>query len=378
MMKKVLSLLLCMLLFTPALQAFAIPISAIDSINRTLATSAIYIPAEHKIVLDVEQIYDNYSGMPVENIDLAGIYLESLSSEEVDKIIIENNFALNEVKLDTRLAFANFNPKKYIKVFVKSIANGAYKIANFLFIDDIRTLFHPDSSLKDRLLAGAGFIPHAKILKAGKILIRFRNSKGAIVTREVPDNSNNRKIIDDAIKKAKQCPCHLKMTQLGSKLGDGGNKLVYAYGENQAVGVLKPQISSKAIDTEIAILKSIERYKLPTVNAQKILVDGKPAILMDRFAKGSKDIVKTVEGVVQIVGHSKLLNQQSINDLVKIKQIMIKSNVRIHDLQFLIAKNGRVVIADPLKLITNMKPSETNIKTIDLLIKVAKTNVNGG
>lgn len=41
----------------------------------------------------------------------------------------------------------------------------------------------------------------------------------------------------------------------------------------------------------------------------------------DRFAQGSKDIVRLQNGKIRIVGESPLLNQQSINDLIAKKQI---------------------------------------------------------
>ncbi|GKU76501.1 S-layer homology domain-containing protein [Paenibacillus sp. L3-i20] len=167
----------------------------------------------------------------------------------------------------------------------------------------------------------------------------------------------------------------LKLSDLGSKLGSGGNKNVYAYGKDKAVGVLKPGINSNVIDNEIALLKKINEQGLPTVNPERMTVDGEPAMLMDRFELGSKDVVRTIDGVVKIVGQSKLLNKKSIEDLKKIRKLMIDKKIRIHDLQFLIGKDGRVVIADPLDILLNTAPSKSNLDTIDLLIKAAENNL---
>jgi hypothetical protein len=50
---------------------------------------------------------------------------------------------------------------------------------------------------------------------------------------------------------------------------------------------------------------------------------------------------------------------------------MIEKKVKIDDLQFLIGKDGRVVIADPLSVNVGVKPSPTNLRTIDKLIEAA-------
>ncbi|RUT46782.1 hypothetical protein EJP82_11175 [Paenibacillus anaericanus] len=48
---------------------------------------------------------------------------------------------------------------------------------------------------------------------------------------------------------------------------------------------------------------------------QGILVNGNPGLMFDKFAEGSKDIVRLQNGKIRIVGESPLLNQQSINNL---------------------------------------------------------------
>lgn len=46
--------------------------------------------------------------------------------------------------------------------------------------------------------------------------------------------------------------------------------------------------------------------------------------------------------------------------------------IAINDLQFLLTKDGHVVVADPLKVFTGIKPSPNNIRMFDLLIKAVK------
>lgn len=167
----------------------------------------------------------------------------------------------------------------------------------------------------------------------------------------------------------------LDSSNFGEKLGRGGNKDVYAYGDDKAVGVLHSGRPASAIDDEISMLNQLKERGLPTVNAQRIEIDGQPAILMDRFAQGSKDVVKLERGKVRIVGDSPLLNDQSVRDLQRIRSTMTTNQVKIDDLQFLIGNDGRVVIADPLNVV-NSPPSRNNLRTIDLLIEAARKNAD--
>jgi filamentous hemagglutinin len=148
---------------------------------------------------------------------------------------------------------------------------------------------------------------------------------------------------------------------------------VYEFGDNKAVGILKSGKNPVKIDQELQILNQIDKLGLPTVNAQRIVVDGKPAILMDRFAQGSKTIVRNnprKPGILEGADTS-LLNERSISDLKSIRATLIEKQVKIDDLQFLIGNNGKVVIADPLKVTTGVKPSPVNLRTIDKLIEAA-------
>ncbi len=159
---------------------------------------------------------------------------------------------------------------------------------------------------------------------------------------------------------------------LGTFLGKGGNKSVYAYGDNQAVAILQAGKKSQLIVDELGMLNKLNDLGIPTVNASGVTVGGRPGMLMDQFAQGSKDIVALQNGKVRIVGDSPLLNNQSVTDLQNIRQTMVDQNVKIDDLQFLIGKDGRVVVADPLKVFTGVKPSPNNLRTIDLLIQQAR------
>lgn len=96
--------------------------------------------------------------------------------------------------------------------------------------------------------------------------------------------------------------------------------------------------------------------------------------MFERFAQGSKDIVRLERGKVRVVGESSLLNQRSVDDLASIRNTLVEKQVKVNDLQFLIGNNGRVVIADPLDVVVGANPSKNNLRMIDLLIKSAQGN----
>ncbi len=115
---------------------------------------------------------------------------------------------------------------------------------------------------------------------------------------------------------------------------------------------------------------------LPVVQIiEKGNFEGQPAVIMKKYMQGSKDIVRRIDNKMEIIGTSNLLNQKSIIDLRNIKRIMENSKISIDDLQFLIAKDGGIVISDPLNVYLKTKPSKWNTQMIDKLIEVAQKNI---
>lgn len=105
-------------------------------------------------------------------------------------------------------------------------------------------------------------------------------------------------------------------------------------------------------------------------------VNGRSAMMMNKYALGSKDIVQIVNGKHTIVGASKQLNQTTIKDLEKLKQKLLTDNIQIDDLQFLIDGSGNVVINDPRAiLVGNGKPPIKNFRVINKLIKASRKNL---
>jgi hypothetical protein len=175
----------------------------------------------------------------------------------------------------------------------------------------------------------------------------------------------------------------LKDIKLGKELGKGGNKIAYEVPgrEDLAIAVLKPGKSAASIDEEIGLLNTLKEQGLPTTEVMGTTThNGQPAVVMKKYAQGSKDVVVVDNGKVRRVGDSGFLNEKSIQDLNKIKQIMELKKIKVNDLQFLIGKDGSVVIADPLNVSVGEKipgvGKNKNFKMIDKLIEAATDNIN--
>jgi len=165
----------------------------------------------------------------------------------------------------------------------------------------------------------------------------------------------------------------LDPSRKGRLLGTGGNKEVFAYGDDQAVGLLQPGEPDTNLINELSLLQQLASRGLPVVQAEGpvSLVD-RLGLLYERMAQGSKDVVAIKGDKARVVGDSPFLNERSRADLQKIRQMMIDENVKVDDLQFLIGEDGRIVISDPLKVL-DQAPSNKNRQMIDLLIQKSRT-----
>lgn len=168
--------------------------------------------------------------------------------------------------------------------------------------------------------------------------------------------------------------------KLGKKIGDDGSyKDVYEVsGEpDKVIAVLREGKRISVLNDEVNTLQILSDKGFPTVKIiEKTTHNGHPCIVMKRYALGSEKIVDYLGDEVKIKGTSELLNANSVNSLIAIREKMIKQEIMIEDLQFLIAKDGSFVIADPLGVKLNHPPSKINLKLIDELIKQAKKNID--
>ena len=117
---------------------------------------------------------------------------------------------------------------------------------------------------------------------------------------------------------------------------------------DRAIAVLKPGKALSVLEEEIGSLVGLGRAGLPVPKLFGVTqIEGRAAYVMERFAQGSKDVVKTVSGTVEIVGTSALLNTRSGRPQADSPD-HDRKEIWVNDLQFLIGKDGRIVIADPI------------------------------
>ncbi|WMX16027.1 DUF4157 domain-containing protein [Aureispira sp. CCB-E] len=158
----------------------------------------------------------------------------------------------------------------------------------------------------------------------------------------------------------------LENMTLPSALGEGQDKITYALGTDRVISVLK-ETDPSVIIKEIQYMETLKGYNMPIGEILGITsVNGKPAMVMKRYAGSWKP---TAFGTQD----SHLLNLESIKSLEEIKRIITKEELFIDDLQFLIQKDGRLVVADPLGVKAS---SETpSIQIVNTAIEDAMTNI---
>lgn len=82
----------------------------------------------------------------------------------------------------------------------------------------------------------------------------------------------------------------------------GGNKDVWSVAgdDSLAVGILRPGKKIEVLQEEMRQLQSLADQGLPVVDIKGMIkVGDQPAIVMERYAQGSKEIVKLTEGTIK-------------------------------------------------------------------------------
>ena len=176
-------------------------------------------------------------------------------------------------------------------------------------------------------------------------------------------------------------PKVISHSDLGVELGSGAEKTVYSLtGNRNLVVAVQNSGSQSLIDQEINALNHRSDHRMPVVkNYGSVMVDGKPAIVLENIpGVSSRDIY--IEGITGVPGDgyvtgnkgaTSLLSSKSVMDLQNIRSLLMDKNIGVNDLQFLIGKDGRVVVNDPMSVTNSVKPS--NLQLIDRLILIAKT-----
>lgn len=176
-----------------------------------------------------------------------------------------------------------------------------------------------------------------------------------------------------------------KDAKLGKRLGnESSEKDVYELVDHPdlVIGISKVvgdyNVKLNRLKKEIDDLNKLKNEGLPVVEYNGLTThNGTPAIVMKKYAQGSKDIVandKTNFSAPIRVGDSQLLNETSIKDLTKILLDLKNKKIQIEDLQFLIDKDGRLVITDPFKIIIPGNSFKQMGQTVYRLIEAAGEN----
>jgi len=117
---------------------------------------------------------------------------------------------------------------------------------------------------------------------------------------------------------------------------------------------------------------------LPTVKFfGETEVSGQPALILEYIdGASSKDITDNSKNPIAKQNAIELLNESSIRDLEAIRDSLIRQNLNVTDLQFMIRKDGRVFINDPMGVQPGSPYSE-DIDRINDMINHAKSRISG-
>ncbi|MFD2331291.1 polymorphic toxin-type HINT domain-containing protein [Cohnella sp. GCM10020058] len=109
------------------------------------------------------------------------------------------------------------NVYKWVGDGWRLIKKGVVAVANFLVVDDIRTILDPNASTFDKALAAASFIPVGKVIKGGKLVVKLVNKEGKVVERAVENSASNRKLADKVLG---ACNCFVAGTKVQTDEGE--------------------------------------------------------------------------------------------------------------------------------------------------------------
>jgi hypothetical protein len=132
--------------------------------------------------------------------------------------------------------------------------------------------------------------------------------------------------------------------RVGRWIADSGRKKIYAYGNSDdlVIAVAKERIYAAGLYNELDVLGKLDCMGFPVPKILGTLMyRGRPAYVMEKFAQGSKEIVRIVNYVPSRVisnGQVTYLNQRSIQELKAIKQMMIQKKFQLMISSFLSAK----------------------------------------
>ncbi|MEW9309893.1 phage tail tip lysozyme [Labrys neptuniae] len=178
-------------------------------------------------------------------------------------------------------------------------------------------------------------------------------------------------------------PSQLSSYDLAPPIGSGAEKVLYPLkaDKTKVVGVTDDRLdyseAYQAIKNEIDSLNKLDKLGFPVVKNYGIThVQGSPAITLDYIdGESSKDIVDWT-GKIKNPTAAKFLNADSIKDLEFIRKGLESAKINVEDLQFMIRRDGRVFINDPMGIEESSTLEKSSENLLLNLINIARKNVN--
>ena len=125
-------------------------------------------------------------------------------------------------------------------------------------------------------------------------------------------------------------------------LGSGLCKTVYSVKDRSdlVIAVANP-LFGRTMARELEGLKTLRQHGIPTVevHAHGRTADGRRAMVMTRYAAGSKDPAVW-----------SYLNQRSLDGMQRISALLREKRLLVDDIQYLVRRDGSLVVADPLRV----------------------------
>jgi hypothetical protein len=172
--------------------------------------------------------------------------------------------------------------------------------------------------------------------------------------------------------------------KLGERIGKGTFKSFYEVKDHPdlVLGIVERPVDSALgeedddpetprqlpLEKEKALLDRLEAKGLPVAKILAIgTFGGKPAYVQKRFESSDRDPDFYTKK------RWELLNENTIKDLEAIEKTLKKNRIDVADLQFLVAKDGHVAIADPMKVVrrTSINDADEVIPTLIFWAKEA-------
>jgi hypothetical protein len=130
----------------------------------------------------------------------------------------------------------------------------------------------------------------------------------------------------------------------------------------------------RLLESEVGMLDQLRKHGLPAANIlgkteyQGLFGIRKVAALQERMAAGSRNFIKWFKAD-EFDPRLSPLNEQTIKDLEDITRIVSEKQIRIQDMQFLVGRDGRVVINDPQAPIFGAEP---DLRELNDLLNIAR------